>query len=150
MAKKFLILSRARAEQYCPQVPHVAISVRDPNSYKARLPKNRERLAALYLSFDDLDFRPDSVGDRKVVLFNTKQAKRILKFYEQWREQVSVFIINCEAGISRSAAIGAALCKISGQTDTDFFRNYLPNRFIYRKILGAKYGGYEETEKDKN
>jgi hypothetical protein len=44
-------------------------------------------------------------------------------------------VINCEAGISRSAAIAAALSKILTGDDKVFFDQFIPNRHIYRTIL---------------
>lgn len=149
MVKNFLILSRERVESYQLAMPHACISVRDPGTEKAVLSNDMSRLDALYLEFDDLDFKPDTVFGREPVMFNDGHAALILGFYEKWKEKVDVFVINCEAGISRSAGIGAALCKISGYDDSIFFKKFCPNRFVYRTILNRRYGGYESEEKDK-
>ena len=52
--------------------------------------------------------------------------------------------MNCEAGISRSAGIAAALSKIIDKVDTIFFKNFIPNRHIYRTIMEewADQNGY--------
>ena len=151
--RRFLVLSRQQVMEYILDIPHVCISVRDPGSVKAKLPENTSRLDSLYLEFDDLDFEPDRVlfdekTPRRAVMFKETEARKILEFYNKW--DVRIFIINCEAGISRSAAIAAALSKISGYDDSLFFKKYHPNRLVYRKILEAKYGGRKDLTNFEN
>jgi predicted protein tyrosine phosphatase len=142
MARHFLILGRESVEKYQLQRPHVVISVRDPGSEKAMLPGEMTRLDALFLEFDDLD---GPYPSEKIILFNKGHAAMILGFFEKWKDRVDTFVINCEAGISRSAGIGAALCKICGYDDSRFFKQFCPNRLVYRTILEGRYGGYDES-----
>lgn len=143
MARHFLILNREGVERYQLAIPHVCISVRDPGSDKAHLPGELTRLDALFLEFDDLD---GPYPSEKITLFNKGHAAMILGFFEKWKDTVDTFVINCEAGISRSAGIGAALCKICGYDDSRFFKQFCPNRLVYRTILEGRYGGYGTQE----
>ena len=52
--------------------------------------------------------------------------------------KVDLIVINCEAGMSRSAGVGAALSKILNGNDTDFFRYFHPNMYIYSKLIAIK------------
>lgn len=137
LSHHFLILSREGAENYRLEVPHVCISVRDPESNKASLYPNLARLDALYLEFHDLD--EPLPGMSEDVVFNQEHVKNILGFYRRWVKQVDGFVINCEAGISRSAAVGAALAKITGYDDSLFFKKFCPNRRVYRMLLNEWY-----------
>lgn len=147
LSHHFLILSRQGAENYRFDAPHVCISVRDPGSEKASLYPNLTRLDALYLEFDDIDIPVDSAFGRDPVLFSEQNARDVLGFYRQYVEKVDGFIINCEAGISRSAAIGAALARITGYDDALFFKKFHPNRLVYRTLLNKFYNtgvGHEQ------
>ena len=48
---------------------------------------------------------------------------------------VDVIVFQCEAGVSRSAAMAAAMARHIGLDDMRFFRDYLPNRLVYRLTL---------------
>lgn len=133
LSHHFLILSREGAEQYKFDAPHICISVRDPGSEKANLSPNLIRLDALYLEFHDLD--EALPGMDSSLIFNDNHARDILGMYRRYVDKVDGFIINCEAGISRSAGIGAALAKITGYDDSLFFKKFCPNRRVYRMLL---------------
>ena len=74
-------------------------------------------------------------------LFGNKDAEKILNFVNEYIEKIDLIAVNCEAGISRSSGISAALSLIFNGKGTDeyYFKNYLPNTLVYRKILEAYY-----------
>jgi len=98
--------------------------------------KNLVRL--LQLLFDDLD-RPSihEVLKDNYLLFSEHQAKKILEFAEWVKEDNSKLICQCQAGISRSAGVAAALSVIYNGTDKWVFDDprYSPNMLVYRTIL---------------
>ena len=134
---KFIILNEDRAQVYKLDLPHVNISVSSPSTSSIQLSPSSFRRDVLFLQFHDID---GPIKNLDAIAFSKKQAQQIIYFFRHWRHTVDTFVINCEAGISRSAAIGAALCRLSGEDDSSFFKQYLPNSYVYRTIL-------EESEK---
>jgi len=140
---KFIVLNRDQVEHYRPIENHIVISVKDPDQEWAKLPKNSFRLNALFLAFSDVDDRaqkilaetPEEDKKWKVVPFTQLHAKLILDCFNRWKDKINLVVVNCEAGICRSSAIAAALAKINGQDDSEFFKRYLPNSLVYRLIL---------------
>lgn len=62
------------------------------------------------------------------------QASEIKKFVERHIEKTRLIVCQCEQGVSRSAAIAAALSRFWQETDEYFFRNYWLNRFVYDRL----------------
>jgi len=127
---KFKIMGRKEIEGFCTDIKHIVISVRDSGAEDALLPRQLSRMATLYLEFDDLEKEY-----KDYMIFSKEDAREILAFFNNFRCYVNLIIVNCEAGISRSAGIVAALSKISGQDDSIFFKKYLPNMLVYKTIL---------------
>ena len=44
-------------------------------------------------------------------------------------------ICQCDAGISRSSGMAAAIAKAFNGEDNWLFEHYIPNRTVYRKVL---------------
>ena len=98
------------------------------------------QVARLDLEFNDIDAtnkpRLAEIGDIK--LFTIDDAQSILRLFEITKPCINLIIINCEAGISRSSAIAAALTRIMGNSDAEYFDlsgPYCPNRFVYKMML---------------
>lgn len=103
----------------------------------------------LYLSFADAD-APDTldVYGRLVTeeqLLTDADAKGIVEFVKKHED--CFIIVHCDAGISRSSAVGAAILKYYTGDDSSIFDNprYTPNRWCYSKVLNAFY---EEDNRD--
>jgi hypothetical protein len=75
-------------------------------------------------------------------IFKPRHTKKILDCLAegQWR-LIKLCICQCNAGISRSAGVAAALSYIVSQDDSWVFENprYLPNRIVCRTILDVCY-----------
>lgn len=154
----FMVLNEEQAQVYAYEQPHVNISIRTPGSSKPELsPLATGRKASLFLDFHDVT---DPALDGKAIsdllgysvkgnikCFTTEQAKQIIEFYDKWKDSVDLVVVNCVAGISRSAATAAALSVIAGQGDEFIFNNkrYHPNMLVYRLILNEALG-HEEKE----
>ena len=65
-------------------------------------------------------------------------AKEVWAIVDKYKKDVDLIVINCEAGVSRSAGVGAAISKVLNGDDKDFFRYFCPNIFIYRKVINIK------------
>ena len=75
------------------------------------MPDAENRVGLLRLVFEDTE-EPDTPAS-----FTAALASEILAFVEQMWDQVEVFLIHCEVGLSRSPAVAAALCQIYYQHD---------------------------------
>ena len=51
------------------------------------------------------------------------------------RDQVEVFLVHCQLGLSRSPAVAAALCRIYYDQDGRWFESIFPNRLVYHVLL---------------
>ena len=131
------VLSAAEAKLKSPKVKHMAISI--GTSENIELPKNDNRIAELFLLFDDFDTNKYEKRFQEVPqhynLFTDKMAKEILGFVIS--HPCGVLLVNCEAGISRSAGVAAAIGKVFNGDDTFVFNSgrYMPNMLVYSKIL---------------
>ena len=130
---KFKVLSEREIKDFTYNEKYVVISIRSPHTYPVELLDDQNRLATLCTAFSDIDRA--LVGYPKQILMTKTQSKEILSFYRFYRHKVDTVVVNCEAGISRSSAVAAALAKTEAQDDSEFFKKYIPNRFVYRMIL---------------
>lgn len=132
-----LVLERTLTDWFsAPVEPFVVISIASPGQAHPRL-QHLHLLEVLPLVFHDVD-QPVSYLPANT-LFQPQQAEQILDLLERHRQQVKLFICQCEAGISRSAAVAAALSLLVNGSDEHIWndRRYLPNRLVYRLILDA-------------
>jgi len=89
------------------------------------------RVGLLQLTFADT---ADPQRDDAITTF---QATEILDFAESIWDQVDAMLIHCEAGLSRSPAIAAALTRIHYGDDGPWFEMDFPNRLVYQTLLAA-------------
>jgi hypothetical protein len=105
---RIVILGIGRAEQYKPHGTEVCISITDPRAGPARLsPAFKD---VLRVSFTDIT---EASGFEGHVLFTPEHARAILDFIDRWTA-VDAVVIHCLAGVSRSPAVGMALCELKG------------------------------------
>lgn len=135
----FKVMSREQAKNWClfPQKEISAvISISDawatPNRIiKTKMNKIRD---VLFLHFDDIDAERDGL----FYGMTENDAEKIADFVFRNKEQVSQFVVHCNAGISRSAGVCAAISKFLTGDDEQFFSShYHPNMHCYRKVLEA-------------
>jgi len=137
----FKVINRDEAESIngIPLVdPYVMISISCPKD-PANIPNRESCKDILRLEFDDVDVSVHLTGDRKIQYFNQEYAREILSFYRKYKDNIKYMIIHCDAGISRSPAVAAALSKIESGYDNDWFERYLPNRRVYSLLLSEFY-----------
>ena len=89
----------------------------------------------LYLRFEDFD---TELPGWPVQLIQKEDAKKIATFVMANKHNGKYFIVQCDAGVSRSAGV-AALMKYFNRDDSPIFDNpqYCPNMRCYRMVLGA-------------
>lgn len=149
------ILSREEAEGISAHItlPHAIISIGEPeprwggSSDPAKFADNDLRLGILRLKFYDIDmlsitnagYKHDIQKSGGKGLFTDDQAVQVVNFVNKMLGKIEVLICHCEAGISRSSGMGAAINLMINGSDKEIFNNvkYLPNMFVYRKVLNA-------------
>jgi len=136
---EFAILNRINAQIYKCDIPHLYISITDPESRFANLNDCKARIDSLRIKFDDIDTNVDSVdGKRLPKYFDRDKADQVLKFIEKNKEENPELIIcQCDAGISRSSATAAALSVLFNgpRSDNWIFNYYNPNMLVYNTLL---------------
>lgn len=130
---EFFVYSRGAVERMAPHdVPHVIISITTTADDAARLAPAAMCRGVLRLSFPDADLAagyPD--------VFDADDANAICDFVQLHREQIARIVVHCDAGVSRSPGVAAALAVCLGQDDAEFFRRYRPNMHVYRTLLNT-------------
>ena len=155
---RFVVMSRRDAVQYSYK-PHmetsVIISICDSYDLSAKFKRMTSNgiKDILYLSFDDVQL-PSGASERYVwkkdegLLFDTldnapyvviseKDAKNIVSFVKKWYDKVDTIIVHCNAGISRSSGVCAAIMKAMTGDDSQIFESskYMPNTTCYKTVL---------------
>jgi len=137
---KFFVYSRYAIEAIQPHdVPHIIVSISTPPDEEANIRMNDKTLGILRLWFFDRDTPTGEASkDLESFLFMPTHADQILDLVAA-HPTAEHFIVHCDAGISRSSAIAAAISKITCGDDSEYFHGcrYHPNRRVYRGILEA-------------
>lgn len=131
--------NRESLSAYQEEKPHIVISITDPKSEPTLLPDNINRIGLLRMEFHDLDRAVDEYIFKEYQLFHQADAKRVWDFVEPYLNKVDRIHVGCEAGISRSAGVAAALSKVRNATDQLYFKRYIPNRRVYSMLLTEYY-----------
>ena len=141
---KFTVMNKHQARGYTYKTHdhnYIIISINNTNDgYNKFNPDTKELIAVRSFFFDDVE------KDEENCITST-DADNIIKFINKHMD-VDECIVHCEAGVSRSAGVAAALMLIVNGSDKDIFDNpkYCPNRTCYTEILNAYYGSYNEDE----
>lgn len=133
----YKVLSRAGAIAYSYKrdIPKTAI-ISISNSYDSipLFAQNQNIKKKLYLFFDDVDF-----GEPCCI--SKMDAQRIAEYIRSMDESIEQLIVHCEAGVSRSAGVCAAIMKATTGKNNEIFDNpkFHPNMACYRTVLAALY-----------
>ncbi len=128
---EWFVYSRGAIERVAPHdVPHVVISITSAADDVARIPRSSACRGVLRLSFADID---EADGD--LTLFSAEHAVEILEFVFKHRRSIERVVLHCDAGLSRSPGVAAAVARIMGDDDVTFFRRHWPNGHVYRTLL---------------
>lgn len=137
------VLDRIGVRACSHREPYAVISITDPNLEHPSLARSEFRRAVLPLRFYDIDGRiaATRVGEQ-IVGFTAEMARQIRDFVEAQRASgVSLMIVNCEFGMSRSAGVASALSFFYNYDETFFLVHYQPNSFVRRLVLEALRSG---------
>lgn len=146
MKVNFIVLNREDVKNFKTNVPHIVISITDPDKDFPEYPDNPSRLGILKLKFHDYD--PvrfvNEVPDPKY-LFNDDQAFEILKFLSKYFREIKAIVCQCEMGVSRSAGVALALTAIFEEEYLEEMikEHKLANIHVFEKICDV-YAGFIE------
>jgi predicted protein tyrosine phosphatase len=136
--------------KYTNGEPFVVISISTPLYNNSEIFINRlakvpvEANQVLYIQIEDIDKpyqykkKDGTIVEGRVI--NEDIARQIAGFAKEHEDKI--VICQCEAGISRSAGVAAALSKYFNNDDSEYFGDYVycmydPNRRVYRMVLEA-------------
>lgn len=160
MSMRITVLSRAEIEKVQSwNVPTAIISITDPSvrgphESAADIKINGYVRGILRLNFHDFDPKKHGEVSEEVWaesgqtgprIMTKDQAFRIGHFVNLYAEEVEVFVVHCEAGISRSAGVAAALCNYFQLDDKWCYIYHRPNAYVRTQVLNALGMGLEES-----
>lgn len=130
---EFQILSRTRAKaaSYAGlEKSSIVISITDVDGAAVAFAADTNIKAILRLRFADTD-----CDDPEAM--QPCDAEKIVAFVRLWRDSVKQIAVHCEAGISRSAGVAAALMLWLNGSDAAVFDCpvYKPNMRCYRLVI---------------
>ena len=134
----FFVYSRSALDAMAPHdLPHVIVSITSSPDDVASLRKNPTCRGVLRLSFPDAETGSDRYTEGQ--LFSRAQADALWAFVLEHRREIERIIVHCDAGVSRSSAVAAALSRVLNGDDAEFFAGrYRPNMRVYRTVLETR------------
>ncbi len=131
------VYSRSALEAARPhEVPHIIISISSSPDDLARIRVNDQCRGVLRLSFPDADAPSELHGEE--TLFSKAKAEEIWKLVRAHQGSIERLIVHCDAGLSRSPGVAAAISKALTGDDSQYFGGrYRPNMRVYRTLLEA-------------
>ena len=131
------IMSRSNAIKYSMEHHHqtsAVISISDCDKESPMLENNPDNgiMARCMVKFDDVERGADNC-------ITEIDALKIVSFVAEVATNQDMLIVHCEAGVSRSAGVAAAIMKAVNGDDWEVFNNhrYIPNMTCYRTVLNA-------------
>ena len=142
---KIKIFSRSEIEFFVKKIkePTLIISIRcSGDSSKPEIEGNPLVKKILFLRFDDIEEHEKFLN---CVPMSDEDALKIKEVVEETKEKVTEIWVHCDAGVSRSAGVAAAIGKYLNDDDMFVFGSprYSPNITCYRKTLNALMGDSE-------
>lgn len=119
-------------------VGHVVISIRDPDRKPARVRRQPGLRDVLFLAFDDAEPCESLELPGSIRLMSVADAAGIWAFIAKHKDRVPLLVVHCEMGMSRSPAVAAAVTRALGGDDEVFFRDYMPNQYVYELLLKVR------------
>ena len=128
MMTELITMDRKQAASYEPGPRELCISICSTGADHPKL--HPGWLAVLQLEFDDCELKHEDLAP--VYAITPTQADRIVEFIKEHSEPRRL-VIHCEAGISRSVSIAAAI--------SHFFNFVAPNFTVYMRMTEALLRG---------
>ena len=118
----------------------IIISIHSADVNEPNIAANEHIKNVLFLCFDDV-----LKGEKNFI--DQPQAELINRFVDEYTS-LPLCIVSCDAGISRSAGVAAALSLIHNDSDEEIFSDpkFCPNMDVYRAILNSSSLVVDESE----
>lgn len=135
--KNFLILSRKQLKEYewDKQKKYGIISISKPGEELLWLRLEDYIFGIIKLGFYDVE----KTFDIEIFAMQEEDAEAVVDFCNMVLPSVDILIVQCDAGISRSAGVGAAISKYYFGVDQWVFNTKRPNMHCYTIILKKFY-----------
>ena len=115
------------------EVPHAIISITSAVDDVARFPVPGTCRGVLRVAFPDAETASETFAES--VLFSDEHARRIWDFVLLHRADVERIVVHCDAGMSRSPAVAAAIAEKLGLDGSEFLGGrYRPNARVLRAL----------------
>jgi predicted protein tyrosine phosphatase len=137
---KILVLPRRNVKEFrYSEGPWACISIADSQDDFPFI-DDSDRVDLLQMKFDDIEWARETF-----VTFNEGHAKEIVEFASKVWEKVDLIVIHCNAGISRSTAVGKGISKFyQPEFTSSFDKLWSPNKLVY-DLLHAAFEGAAPT-----
>ena len=154
---QFEVMSRRKAVKYTKREhkeSSIIISISDSYDFFPNFDNRHDNgvKSILNLSFDDVQELTgeskrylkkdegiifDNLTGVSYSLISKDDATKIVNFVLAWKDKVDKIIVHCNAGISRSSGVCAAIMKALTGSDMEIFNNpkYYPNTTCYKVVL---------------
>ncbi len=145
MAREIVVLNRINAEEFDCPYDWACISIANTEREFAEI-GDANRMSLLQLAFADITRQ---MAD--YVLFHDDQAHDILDFVTHYWDHIHTLMVHCDAGISRSSAVAAAIARLKWQDESQFLESpFEPNPLVYRTIREVATGraDYQDEENE--
>jgi len=93
----------------------------------------------LVLVYDDIDIGADLAIPEGANVFGPDKARAVVSFANDWAGEAERFLAVCDGGVSRSAAVRAAVSRICAGDDLACWTDlrYRPNVLVHYRLLQA-------------
>ena len=118
--------------------------------------KNIKHVPTISICVSDCSLKEyERCGDdvkNNLILFNDKLAKQIINFVNTYKDKIDTLIVHCDAGESRSGAVGVWANRYLELDEKEFLENnkkIYPNSYIYNilySVSGMKKSYYSFWE----
>ena len=145
------VMSRPQCIKYTysqeSKEPYFIISISNEFDEHPRFKADPNCLGICYLNFDDVEKGEKNCITESDIDYLEYFLSRAFKKHPH----IENIIVHCEAGVSRSAGMAAALMKFYNDDDSLIFDNpiYCPNMTVYRTVLERLMGRIIDDEEIK-
>lgn len=125
--------------------PYLLISIYDSKKELVYLPPTTMRLHWMGMSFDDAEPISGFMPTNPPKYMNQYHANEVWAFLRKHWGKCDQLVIQCEQGVSRSPAIGAAIARCLNLPAERFWQEFQPNKYVYDLVMEAfeRLGGME-------
>ena len=142
---QIMVLSRFEAEDFAWPYPWCCISIANDETLFASISREN-RVGLLQVAFADI-----TQPLKGFIAFYDSLGFDILDFVSQHWDTVDLLMVHCDAGISRSSAVAAAISRLKFGSEGDFLDSpFDPNPRVYRMLreIASGRSDFEQSGDD--